>query len=265
MTRPDPKQIKPDCPLTDDAHAAVAALARRQHGAQGLLMKLVTALGGQVETGLKAMPAPVRDRVNDVARAALTRSYELAARSHEGAWAGSLRGDRAHKVAATVSGAVGGVGGLATSLIELPVATTMIFRSIQQIADRYGEDPHSEETRLECLQVFGAGAPGEGDDGVDTAFLGARLGVTGSAVHGLISKIAPRVAAVLGQKLASQTVPVIGAIAGAGTNYAFVDYYTEIAHVHFGLKRLMDTYDEDQVLQAFHEELARLNRPLLRA
>ncbi|MGB8624075.1 MAG: EcsC family protein, partial [Paracoccaceae bacterium] len=57
-------------------------------------------------------------------------------------------------------------------------------------------------------------------------------------VHGLIVKVAPRLATALGQKLAAQTVPVIGAVAGAATNYAFTSYYQEIAHVHFGLKRL---------------------------
>jgi hypothetical protein len=41
----------------------------------------------------------------------------------------------------------------------------------------------------------------------------------------------------LGQKLAAQTVPVLGAATGAGTNYTFVTYYTEIAHVHFGLRK----------------------------
>ena len=49
---------------------------------------------------------------------------------------------------------------------------------------------------------------------------------------------APKLAAALGKKLAAQTVPVIGAAAGAAANLAFTRYYQEIAHVSFGLKAL---------------------------
>lgn len=261
MKRPAPKEINPATPLSDEARTLIKALAQRQHGARSLLMAVITRVGGQVETGIKALPDTVQTRLNDIARTALTRSYDMAHRSHSI----GPRSARAHKMAASVTGAFGGAGGLATSVVEMPVAITMIFRAVQQIAIKNGFDAADQSTRVECLYVFGAGAPGPEDDGVDTAFLGARMALTGSAVHGLIAKIAPRVATVLGQKLASQAVPVLGALAGAGTNYAFVDYYTEIAEVHFGLKSLMSTYGEDQVLDAFHAELARLSRPLLRA
>lgn len=72
----------------------------------------------------------------------------------------------------------------------------------------------------------------------------------------MISKVAPKFAAVLTQKLASQAVPILGAAAGAGTNLAFVNYYTEVAHVHFGLRQLAREYDPDQVIEAFHAETA---------
>lgn len=261
MRSQTPKDITPKPPLTDEARAAIAALAKRQNGAQGLLMALITRVGGQVESGLNALPQPVQTRLTALAKDALTRSYDMAQRSR----ALGPKSPRAHKVAATMTGALGGVGGLATSAIELPIAITTIFRAVQHVAADHGFDPTAEDTRLECLQVFGAGAPGEDDDGIDTAFVGARLALTGSAINGVIARIAPRVATVMGQKLASQTVPVLGALAGAGTNYAFADYYTEIAQVHFGLKRLAAQHDADQVADAFHDELARLKRPLLRA
>jgi uncharacterized protein (DUF697 family) len=54
----------------------------------------------------------------------------------------------------------------------------------------------------------------------------------------MIARVAPRLSVVLGQKLAAQTVPVLGAAAGAATNYAYTRYYQEMAHVHFGLARL---------------------------
>ena len=72
-----------------------------------------------------------------------------------------------------------------------------------------------------------------------------RLTVTGSAVHGLIAKVAPRLAVPLGQKLAAQAVPVIGAAAGAATNYVFTSYYQDVARVQFGLMRLGAQTGED--------------------
>jgi uncharacterized protein (DUF697 family) len=51
-------------------------------------------------------------------------------------------------------------------------------------------------------------------------------------------------ATVLGQKLAAQAVPIFGAVAGAATNYAYTSYYTDMAHVHFGLRKL--AIDADQ-------------------
>lgn len=252
-----------DAPLTDEARQQIKALARRQVEAQGLLMTLVNAVGGRVEGGLSRLPAPMRARIDATARAALRHSYHLAARSRGvGPLDRALGSDRAHRVAATMSGAVGGAGGLALAVAEIPLATTMIFRSVQAVAASYGEDPHSAETRIEALRVFGSGAPGPEDDGVDTAFLGARLTLTGPALHGMLAQVAPRFAAVLGQKLAGQAVPVLGAVAGAGTNYAFTRYYTEIAHVHFGLRALTRDHADGPVLDLFHSEAARLSRSL---
>lgn len=253
---PDP----PPAPFDGAAKQAVAALARRQHGANSLLMRAITYAGGQVEDGMKLLPAESRAAVEEATRRALARSYAVAATSRQSVGA-RLASDRSHRVLATISGALGGLGGLPTALAELPVATTLIFRAVQSVAEDYGEDPLSEETRLECLAVFGSGGPGSADDGIDTSFLGARLSLSGAAVNALISRIAPKFAAVLSQKLATQAVPILGAAAGAGTNYAFTDYYVEIAHVHFGLRRLARLYGEEAVLTHFHAELARRKLP----
>ncbi|WP_245831645.1 EcsC family protein [Salibaculum halophilum] len=260
LVNPDP----PPAPLDDAARAAISALAVRQHGANTLLMQAVTFVGGQVEDGLTLLPAAQRAQIESAARAALHRSYDLAGRSRRGTMARLAASDRGHRALATVSGALGGIGGLPTALAELPVATTVIFRAVQAVAEAHGEDPAADVTRLHCLQVFGAGGPGTGDDGIDTSFIGARLSLTGAALNKLLARIAPRFASVIGQKLAGQAVPVLGAAAGAGTNYAFMDYYSRIAQVHFGLRQLARTHGEEAVLSAFHADLARLRRPVLR-
>ena len=250
----------PPVPLDEEARAEIAALVDRQRRARSLLMRVVSSAGGQVEDLMKLVPKGFRDQFDGAVRRALERSYEVAAQT-----GGRLEGDRANKLLATVSGALGGLGGLPTALAELPVATTVIFRSVQGVAARNGEDPLSAETRLECLRVFGSGGPGKEDDGIDTTFIGARVSLTGPAVHKLIATVAPRFAAVLSQKLAAQAVPVLGAAAGAGTNYAFTDYFTEMAHVHFGLRRLARGFGEAQVLDEFHRVLADRSVPVRRA
>ena len=257
-------EINPDNPrppLTDAARAEVVALAARQRRANGLLMKVVNFAGGQVEDGMKLLPKPLRAQVEGAVRAALLRSYELAARSRRGGVFGS---DRAHRLIGTVSGALGGLGGLPTALAELPVATTLIFRAVQGVAAQYDEDPLSETTRAECLRVFGAGGPGAADDGVNTTFMGARLSLTGPALSKIIARVAPRFGAVLSQKLMTQAVPIIGAAAGAGTNYAFVDYYIEMAHVHFGLRRVAREHGDGPVAAVFHKALADAGLPRAR-
>lgn len=250
----------PPAPLTDAAKAEIAALAARQRKANGVLMSAINFVGGQVEDGLKLLPASARDQIDDLARNALRQSFDVASKSRTGLGR-NIGSDRVHKILGTLSGALGGLGGLPTAIAELPVATTVIFRAVHHVAVEHGEDPDAEETRVECLAVFGAGGPGGDDDGVDTAFIGARLSISGAAVNGLISKVAPRFAAVLSQKLASQAVPVLGAAAGAGTNYAFVDYYVAMAHVHFGLRRLARVHGEAAVADHFHAVLAASKLP----
>lgn len=221
-------------------------------------MKAINFVGGQVEDTLKMLPAGARDQIDIAARRALEISYDTANRT-QGRYAA---GDGTHKVISAISGALGGLGGLPTALAELPVATTVIFRAVQGVAAQYGEDPTSTETRIECLAVFGSGGPGADDDGVDTSFFGARIGLTGAAVHGLIGKVAPKFATVLSQKLATQAVPILGAAAGAGTNYAFTDYYVQMAHVHFSLRKLARDHGEMAVLDEFHTVLAARDVPV---
>jgi hypothetical protein len=263
MSNAEMIEINPDdpvTPMTEESRMAVAALALRQGRASGVLMKGILFVGGQVEDGLKLLPKGVRAQVELAARSALRHSYDLASTSRgNGPLSVVMRRvstDRAHKVLGAMSGALGGFGGLPTALAELPVATTVIFRAVQGVAESYGEDPLSEETRLECLRVFGAGGPGEGDDGINTSFIGARMSLSGVALNRMIARIAPQFAAVLSQKLASQAVPLLGAAAGAGTNYAFIGYYVEMAHVHFGLRRLIREHGERAVLDLFHKTLA---------
>ncbi|RVT84309.1 protein EcsC [Rhodobacteraceae bacterium CCMM004] len=229
-TRPEPVRE-----LTPEVSAALDRLADRFRGADGIGMQVLGLVGGQAENLLERLPGPVRTQLDQATRKALEVAFDAAHASRNRLRDGS---DWLNTVATTAMGAAGGFGGLPTALAELPVTTTVLLRAIQGIAADEGFDPEDRTVRMQCLQVFAAAGPLARDDGTDVAFLTTRITLTGAAVHGLIARIAPRLATVLGQKLAAQTVPVIGAVAGAATNYAFTSYYQEMARVYFGLRRL---------------------------
>src|SRR5262249_3860359 len=66
---------------------------------------------------------------------------------------------RMHKIATAAAGAVSGFIGLPGVLIELPLTTGLMFRSIASIAQSFGQDIRQPEVRLECLSIFSQGGP----------------------------------------------------------------------------------------------------------
>ena len=224
--------------------ADIAALAARYRRANGPVMRLLNRLGGRLEAQFDALPEGWRRQVEQATARALETSYLMAGKAPD-------LGDRLPFAAAMVSGAAGGAGGLVTSVAEIPLTVTLFFNTIRAVAREAGFDPDTDAVRAECLAVFAAGSPVEGDDGVNTSFLTARLTLTGAALQSLITTIAPRLALVLGQKLAAQAVPVIGAVSGAGLNAAYLGYYRELARVRFGLLRLAETHGADIVQSEF--------------
>lgn len=223
-------------PIDDPSvHAEVDRLARRYVAAGGLGMDLLAAVGGSAQGLIERLPAFVRSRLDDLAMTALDGAFRAASRSRRVV---RDRGDWFNRLASTVSGAAGGFGGLPGAMIEMPVTITMLLRGILDIAAEHGFDPDSEDTRMDALRVFAAAGPMAADDGTDLGLLAAKLSITGQTLQGLIARVAPRLSAVLGQKLAAQATPVFGALAGASINYTFARYYQELARVQFGLLRL---------------------------
>ena len=239
-----------------DVDATLDRLAARHARAGGLGIQVLNLIGTQTETLLERLPVAVRDRLGEGTEAALHWAMK-AAQSSRG-----VVGDQPgwmNTAVTTAMGAAGGFGGLPSALAELPITTTILLRAIQGVAVEYDFDPAAENVQFDCLQVFSAAGPLERDDGADLAFISTRLTVTGPVLHGLIARIAPRLATVMGQKLAAQTVPVLGAVAGAATNYAYTSYYQEIAHVHFGLRKLAIDADVPQaeLAQRLRQRLTR--------
>jgi len=210
-------------------------------------MRLVNRFGGTLEGQLALVPDLYKRQIERVLARALNAAYTVAG---QGARLPSM-GERGPMMAAMATGAAGGAGGLPTAVAELPLTITVIFHAIRQAAIEAGFDPEDPAVRAECIAVFGAGSPLASDDGINTGFLSARLTLTGTAVQKVIASVAPKLAAAMGQKLAAQAVPVLGAVTGAALNAAFLTYYREVARVRFGLLRLAEVHGAEKVLLAF--------------
>ncbi|MBW4707685.1 EcsC family protein [Roseobacter sp. YSTF-M11] len=218
-----------------DVDGQLDDLAHRYRRAGGGAIELLNLFGGKAEGLLDKLPDAARAGLQDATRRALEQAMKAAHSSRDivpdqKRWMNTAVG--------TAMGAVGGAGGLPTALAELPVTTTLLLRIIQGVAVDYDFDPTAQNVQFDCIEVFASAGPLSQDDGADLGFLSARVTLSGVAVQGIIARVAPRLATALGQKLAAQTVPVLGAVAGAATNYAYTNYYQEMAHVHFGLRKL---------------------------
>jgi hypothetical protein len=243
----------------DDLDTRIAELAVLYRQANGPVMSLVNRLSGSFEKQIGLVPQAYRAQIEQVVARALSASYTVAGQADRLPDAGH----RGRLAAAMATGAAGGAGGLATAVAELPLTITLILNAIRQEARAAGFDPDRPDIRAECIRTFGAGSPLVADDGINTSFLSARLTLTGPAVQRVIATVAPKLAAALGQKLAAQAVPVLGAISGAALNAAFLGYYRDMARIRFALLALAERHDADVVLAAFQ---ARIDaRPVTRA
>ncbi|MEW9919319.1 EcsC family protein [Marimonas sp. MJW-29] len=248
-------------PAEIDVEARLDTLARRYKGAGGVGISVLNVIGGSAENLIDQLPKGIRQNLETATVAALNQAMRAAHSSRsfvpdQKSWL--------NQAVTTALGAAGGAGGLPTALAELPVTTTLLLRVIQGVAVEHGFDPDAENVQFDCVQVFSAAGPLSGDDGTDLGFLSARVALSGKAMQAVIHKIAPKLAVVLGQKLAAQAVPVLGAMAGAATNYAYTSYYQDMAHVHFGLRKLAIEADVP------HRELVvllgeRMGRPTVRS
>lgn len=242
-----------------ETEAELDRLAARYAAAGGLGVQMLTMVGGKAEQLLERLPDPVRVRLEDVTEKALQLAMRAAQSSRR---AVPDQADWVNTAMSTAMGAAGGFGGLPSALVELPATTTVLLRIIQGVAAENGFDPAAENVQFDCIRVFAAAGPLARDDGADLGFLTLRVTLTGGAMQRLIATVAPRLATVLGQKLAAQTIPVLGAVAGATTNYLYTGYYREIAHVHFGLRKL--AIDADVPQDELAKRLAARMGPRLR-
>lgn len=233
--------------LPPDLDGQIARLGADYRRANGPLISLVNRLGGGIEAQMALLPERLRQQIERTTESALRAALSAAALGDHAPDVGR----QGTMLAAMATGAAGGAGGLAGSVAELPFTITLMLHAIRREAVAAGLDPRDPAIAAACIEVFAAGSPLSGDDGANSAFLSARLSLTGPAVQRMIATVAPKLAAAMGQKLAAQAVPLLGALSGAALNAAYLGYYREIARIRFQLLRLAEVHGAEVVLARF--------------
>jgi EcsC protein family len=170
-----------------------------------------------------------------------------------------------------VTGGVSGVFGFSALAMELPLTTTLMLRSIAEIAQHEGEDLSQIEARLACLEVFAFGTK-RSSDNLDVGYYAARaliskytsdvaalvlergaIDASAPVVASLVSEIVSRFGLVVSDKVAAGAVPILGAVGGATVNVIFMDHFQRIARGHFTLRRLERSYGAANVRRRYAE------------
>lgn len=234
-----------------------------------LAIRLANKVGMPLERMMSRLPAKALDVVHRAASAAIGQALEMAVSSlHPQRRA--TPSNLLHKLGCGLSGGVGGFFGVAALTLELPVSTTIMMRSIADIARSYGEDLRLPATRVACLEVFAFGGLSRGDDSFEAGYYAVRAALAaavreaaeyltgrGLAEAGapvlarLISQIATRFGAVVSEKVAAQAVPVLGAAGGAAINVVFIGHFQSMARAHFTIRRLERVYGVEPVRREF--------------
>jgi hypothetical protein len=235
----------------------------------GLTARLANFLGSPIEKGIQMLPADWNESINKAVRRALFKALQVAVASL-GSKAPRGASNSLHKLIVGASGTLGGAFGLASVAFELPISTTIMLRSIADIARSEGFDIAAIETKLNCLEVFALGGRSKADDAAESSYWAVRAALgqalseaathisrtgavehTAPAIARLLSAIASRFGVVVSEQTAAKAIPVIGAASGAVINVLFIDHFQDMARGHFIIKRLEAKYGQGTVESAY--------------
>lgn len=168
--------------------------------------------------------------------------------------------ERLYRGTVAASGALSGLAGGLATLADIPFAMTMMFRSIAEIARSYGEDLDDFETRRACLEVFGFGTLRDEAEDIETSYWTVRAALSHAPIAVFLRTVAARFSVVMSDQALAAAVPLVGAVAGAGVNYVFMNHFQSMAQVHFTLRALERRYDPGSVRACFGQHVATLRQ-----
>ena len=171
------------------------------------------------------------------------------------------------------TGAVGGMGGvfgIASLPIELPITTILLLRSIANIAQNHGEDLRQLESRLACIEVFALSKAQKNDQSSISYYASRAMlsklsndairimsergmaEISGAAMGGIAAQTATKYSTVVSEKVLAGAIPILGAIGGATVNIIFLNYFKNLAHGHFTIRRLERIYGVEEIQRQFY-------------
>lgn len=235
-------------------------------------IKVSNFIGSPIEKLIDKLPEGSRNKVTDITNDALLKGTDLAVKSLEYVESNTQKDSKKiHKLVASLLGGGAGLFGFTALAIELPLTTTVMLRSIAEIAKMNGEDMSSLETRLNCVRVFAFGSKNKADDAMNSSYYAIRILLSreiamiagrlesilaGDMASGLLAKFLGKIAERFSQnvviKFVGQATPVIGAAGGATINYLFTDFYQDIASAHFTIRRLERKYTPELIESEFN-------------
>lgn len=180
-------------------------------------------------------------------------------------------------IASSIAGGISGLFGVAGFAAELPVTTTMILRSIADIAKHNGEDLTSISAKLACVEVLALGTPVEekhtqssyfisrdhfvrfSGNAAEALSIAGVNAIQGPAVNGFLGEIGAKFAIVVWERAATSSIPVIGLVGGSAGNALFMKYFLDLASGHFIVRKLERKYQTSLVRMKYMEIFAALN------
>ena len=246
----------------------------------GFIARVAELIGAPVERAIQLLPAKAAASMGELTQRAVLGSLKAAlltmkpGERHAPLPASS---DLWHKAAAALSGGVGGSLGIAALALELPVSTTIIMRSIADVARSEGADLSQLPVQLECAQVLAFGGPVPRGDASEAGYFATRASMARMVVEAsahmaefgleregapvlvrLILAIAERYSLPVSAKAAAQLMPAIGAAGGALVNTLFIHHFQDVARGHFTVRRLERTYSPELIREQYADILQRL-------
>ncbi|HZJ36620.1 MAG TPA: EcsC family protein [Gillisia sp.] len=246
-------------------------MAKRLLENPGLAARITNYIGMPIEKGFEMLPKNWNEKVVKITHTAIQKSSEAALFTVKDQ-PGKKTSNGWHKLAVAASGGVGGFFGFAGLAVEIPISTTLMLRSIADIARSQGESISNVDTKLECMQVLALGGESGSDDSTESGYYVTRALLTKSmteaaefiAKKGFVEEGAPvlvrffanissRFGIQVSEKAAAQAVPIIGAISGAALNTIFIDHFQDMATGHFIVRKLERNYGKEVIEELYRQ------------
>lgn len=225
----------------------------------GFAARFTNLFGLPIERGFEMLPQNWKDKVGKITYSALSRALSTVSftlndapyRSSSNFW---------HKIAVGTTGGISGFFGLGALVVELPVSTIIMLRSIADIARSEGESIGSPDTQIACMEVFAFGGGKNPNGAYESTYFMTRAALASYiantteyiAKKGLVDgcpplvrllfQISERFSVQVSEKAVSQALPAIGAAGGILINTLFIKHFQDIARGHFIVRRLEKKY-----------------------